>query len=133
MADGAAPTSGGLLNAVRGLADGLFASAQQRLELFALELHEEKLRAVQLFIWLSVAVFAGGLGLIFASVTAVYLFWETARLPVLITLTLVYLFVAVAAAWAARRCLKRLPKPFEASLAELRSDRACIPPRTWTN
>lgn len=133
-ADGSAPpANGGLLGAIRGLADVLLAAAHQRLELFALELREEKLRAVQLLIWLSVAVFAGALALVFASVTIVYLFWETARLPALVGLTLAYLFGSVAAAWAVRRCLKRRPKPFEASLAELRSDRACIPSPPWTN
>lgn len=123
-----ASASGGVLASLRGLAGGLLHAAHQRLDLFALELREEKLRATQLFIWLSAAVFAGALAVTFASVTLVYLFWETARLAVLIGLTVFYAAGCYVAVRGYRRCAGRHPKPFEGTLAELRSDRACIRP-----
>lgn len=126
--DGSPAGSGGLLHSVRALVDNVLASAQQRLELLALELREEKLRAVQLLIWLSAAVFAAVLSLVFGSLTLVYLFWETARLQVLLGLTAFYAIGCVVAVRGFRRCFHQMPRPFEGTLAELRSDRACIPP-----
>lgn len=125
-----APASAGLLGAIRGLADGLLESARQRVELFSLELREEKLRAVQLLIWIGAAMFAAALALTLASVTIVYLFWETARLPVLIGLTLFYAGGCAVAVHKVRRYLNRQPRPFEGTLTELQHDRACIRPQS---
>ena len=69
----------GLLGSLRGLADGLIEGVRDRLELFALELHEEKFRVIQLFIWISAAIFSAILAITFASLTIVYLFWDTAH------------------------------------------------------
>jgi uncharacterized membrane protein YqjE len=126
--DPRAPAPGGLVNAVRGLADSLLASARQRLELFALELHQEKFRAIQIFIWVSGAVFSAVMALTFLSLTVVYLFWETARLAVLGGLALFYTAGFVAILLTFRRYLARQPRPFNATLAELQNDRACTRP-----
>lgn len=128
--DAHASVSGGLLASARGLGDGLLESVRQRLELFALELREEKLRATQLLIWLSVAVFAAGLAVTFASLALVFLFWETARLAVLGGLALFYTAGCLIAVRKFRRWRAQHPKPFEATLAELQNDRACIRPRS---
>ncbi|MEO6569213.1 MAG: phage holin family protein, partial [Opitutaceae bacterium] len=91
------------------------------------ELQEEKQRLIQLFVWISVAIFTGMMALAFASFTVVYLFWESARLIVLGGLTLLYTGVATGAVLALRKQIARQSKPFAASLQELRNDRACIP------
>lgn len=125
-----APAGGGLLGSIRGLADTLLATARDRLELIAIELKEEKLRFVQLFVWVSAAIFSAILAITFASLTIVYLFWETARLAVLIGFTIVY---GVAFAVLLSRCRKlvaRQPKPFESSIDELSQDHACIRPES---
>ncbi len=125
----AAPRSG-LLGSLRDLGDGLLGSVQERLELVSIELQEEKLRLIQTFIWISAAVFAGLLAVVFASLTLVYLFWESARLAVLGGLTVFYGGVLVAVVLGFRRYLARQPKPFAATLHELGEDRACIRSRT---
>jgi len=116
----------GFLGSFRALGDGLLATVQDRLELFSVELHEEKLRLVQTFIWISAALFTGMMAITFASLTLVYLFWESARLAALGGLTLLYgaVFAAIVAGF--RRYLARQPKPFAASLQEIGEDRACI-------
>lgn len=111
---------------LRSLADGLLASAVRRLELFALELKEEKIRLIQVFIWISATVVSGVMAMTFASLSLVYLFWESARLVVLGGLALGYALVFVAVLLAFRRYLARQPPPFEASLEEFGKDRACI-------
>ena len=114
------------LSSLRALGDGLLSSVQGRLELFSVELQEEKFRLIQTFIWISAAVFAGMMAITFASITLVYLFWESARLAVLCGLTLFYVGSLVAVVIAFRRYLARQPKPFAASLSEIGEDRACI-------
>lgn len=124
------PATGGLLGSLRGLADSLLGSARERLELFALELQEEKYRAVQLFLWISAGVFSAVLAITFASLTIVYLFWETARLAVLGGFALLYGGGFVAIVLYCRKLIARQPKPFEGTLAELQQDRSCIRPQS---
>jgi uncharacterized membrane protein YqjE len=116
----------GLLGSFRTLGDSLLATVQDRLALFSVELQEEKFRLIQTFIWISGAVFTGMMAITFASLTLVYVFWESARLAVLGGLTLLYSGALVAIIVAFRRYLARQPKPFAATLQEIGEDRACI-------
>ena len=122
------PTPPGLVESLRSLGDGLIASVQDRIALFAVELQEEKFRLVQTFVWISAAVFTGMMTVMFASLTLVYLFWESARLATLGGLTLLYAGGSVAIVVAFRRYLARQPAPFAATLEEIGEDRACIHP-----
>ena len=118
--------SAGFMGSLRALGDGLIASLQDRLELFSVELQEEKFRLIQIFIWISAAIFTGVMAITFASITLVYLFWESARLAVLSGLTLLYAGALVAIIVAFRRHLARQPRPFAATLQEINTDRSCI-------
>jgi uncharacterized membrane protein YqjE len=120
----------GLVDSFRSLGDGLIASVQDRLGLFAVEVQEEKFRLVQTFVWISAAVFTGMMTVMFASLTLVYLFWERDRLAALVGLTLLYAGALVAIIVAFRRYLARQPAPFAATLEEIGEDRACIRPTT---
>jgi uncharacterized membrane protein YqjE len=122
------PHPPGLVESLRSLGDGLIASVQDRLGLFAVELQEEKFRLVQTFVWISAAVFTAMMTVMFASLTLVYLFWENARLTALGGLTLLYAGGSVAIVVAFRRYLARQPAPFAATLEEIGEDRACIQP-----
>jgi uncharacterized membrane protein YqjE len=125
--ENATSTRPGFLGSFRVLGDSLLATVHDRLELFSVELHEEKLRLVQIFIWISAAVFTGMMAITFASLTLVYLFWESARLAALGGLTLLYGAALAVIIAGFRRYLARQPKPFAATLQELEEDRACIP------
>jgi len=99
---------------------------QDRIALLSVELQEEKLRLIQIFFWISAAVFTGMMAIMFASLTIVYLLWESARLAALGGLTLLYGGALAAIVIAFRRYLARQPRPFDATLHELTADRACI-------
>jgi len=114
------------MGSLRTLCDGLIAGAEKRLELFSLELQEEKLRLIQIFIWISAVVFSGMMAITFMSLVLVYAFWESARLAVLGGLAFLYIAAFVAITAAFRRYLARQPKPFTATMSELDIDRACI-------
>jgi uncharacterized membrane protein YqjE len=120
------PGTSGLLGSLRGLADGLLGSAHDRVELLTIELHEEKYRLIQTFIWISSIVFLAALALVFVSFALVVLLWDTARLAVITTLAAGYVIGLVAAVFGFKHHLQRQPKPFAGTLAELRNDRACI-------
>jgi uncharacterized membrane protein YqjE len=123
------PTAGstGFLGAFRALGDGLLGTLQDRLHLLSIELHEEKYRLVQIFIWVSAVVFTGMMTIMFASLTLVYLFWESARMMVLCGLTFLYAGALATIVVAFRRYLARQPAPFAATLQEIGQDRSCIP------
>jgi uncharacterized membrane protein YqjE len=124
------PAAAGLLGSIRGLADGLLDSARDRIELFSLELHEEKFRIIQLFIWISAAVFSAILAITFVSLTIVYLFWDSARLAVLTGFAVVYTGVFLAVLRYCRQFVAQQPRPFESTLSELKQDRTCIRPES---
>ena len=54
------------------------------------------------------------------------LFWDTHRLAVAITMLGVYAAVAIALGTYALRRARSAPRPFTATLAELRKDRAAL-------
>lgn len=120
------PASRGFLDALKGLGEGLLGTVHDRLQLLSLEIHEEKFRLVQTFIWICAAVFTGMLAVTFASLVLVYLFWDTARLTVLGGLALFYFTALGVIVVAFRRRLARQPRPFDATLRELQEDRSCI-------
>jgi uncharacterized membrane protein YqjE len=125
----APPASAGYLSSLRHLGDGFLASVQDRLRLFTVELQEEKFRLIQTFFWISAAVFTAMMAITFASLTLVYLLWDSARLAALGGLTLLYLGTLVVIVVLFRRYLARQPDPFAATLQELGEDRACIRPK----
>jgi uncharacterized membrane protein YqjE len=123
--DNPSPSSPGFTDSLADLGDNLIGTLQERIELVSVELQEEKYRLTQLIIWLSAAVFAGVMTLSFATLTVVYLFWESARLGVLAGFTMFY---GAALAWVIvllRRSFAQ-PKPFEATIKTLKEDRECI-------
>jgi uncharacterized membrane protein YqjE len=124
--DTGTPVPTGFLASFRKLGDVLLATVSDRLELFSLELQEEKYRLIRIFLWISAGVFTGMMAVTFASLALVYLFWESARLAVLIGLAVVYTAALVAIIIAFRRFLARQPHPFAATLEEIGEDRACI-------
>lgn len=120
------PDPSGFLASLRAFGDGLLAVIKGRIHLFGVELQEEKLRLLQVFVWISAAVFAGVMAITFASLTLVYIFWEDARLTVLGGLALFYLAALVAILVCFKRYLARQPGPFEATLDEFEKDRECL-------
>jgi uncharacterized membrane protein YqjE len=120
------PAPAGYIDSLRTLADEALASVQRRIELFTVELQEEKFRVIQTFIWICAAIFSGMLAIAFISLLLVYLTWESGRLAVLGGLALFYTVACAAIVVACRRHLARQPHPFAATVQELEEDRACI-------
>lgn len=120
-----AQSSPGFTASLAELGDNLVGTLQERIELVAIELQEEKIRLVRSIIWIGAAVFAGVMVLSFATLTLVYLFWEGARLGVLAGFTLFY---GAGFAWTIvvlRRTFTE-PRPLESTIKTLKEDRECL-------
>jgi uncharacterized membrane protein YqjE len=120
------PATAGFLEAARNLADSLLTTLQDRLKLFGAELQEEKLRLIQILIWISAGILAGILLLVFATLAVASFFWETARTEALVGISIFYLLAFVSVALGLRRFLRGQPRPFDASIEEFKRDQACI-------
>lgn len=119
-------TSGGWLDSLRRTGDSLLGLAQNRFELFAVELQEEKLRALNTLVWLVVAlalIVAGvlvGLGAL-----AIYL-WSVAAYFGLIGLALVSLAAGGGLLWYIHNRIRTGPSPFSKTVDEFKKDRTCL-------
>ncbi len=118
--------SGGLLASVRVLFGTLLGMAQTRLELIATELEEERLHMARLLLYGFLALFFFGLGVLALSLLVIAAFWDTHRLAAITMVVVVYLGIALLSALCARRQLRRKPRLFSATLAEIDKDRAAL-------
>ena len=116
----------GIFGSLRRLLDTLLATAQNRVELIALELQEEKCRLVELFLWMSAVVALGMMSLAMVTLTIVVLFWNNGRLAALITLSALYLLATAGAYWGLNTRLRKGNLPFSGTVSELKKDRECL-------
>jgi uncharacterized membrane protein YqjE len=118
------PSRGGLLASLRGLAVTGLALLQNRLELLAVEIQEEKTRALSLAAYSVAAVILFGAGAIFVAAFVTVLLWESNRLLVLGIFSALFLGGGMLCLLAVRRLANAPSGLFAGSLAELAKDRA---------
>ncbi len=115
----------GILASLRRILATLLAGAQNRIELFVVELQEEKCRFVEILICLAALVALSMMTLMLITLTIVILFWDSYRLTSLCVLTGFYLVGAILA-WRAMRTRLNSGAAFADTLEELRKDQACL-------
>lgn len=125
--------SRGLFGSLAGMFDTLLATVQNRLELFAVELQEEKCRLIEALVWAAAVIFLAIMAVTMLTLTVV--FWagiilgEEALFWTLGGFTLLYVTVAYGAFRALKQRLCKRPLPFAETIAELKKDRECLRPR----
>ena len=117
--------SPGVWASLKRILDTLLATAQNRVELFAIELQEEKCRLVEAILCAAAVAAFGMMTLTLVTFTVVALFWENGRLAVLIGLSVVYL-VVTALAWRALQTRLKTRTAFTGTVGELKKDRSCL-------
>jgi uncharacterized membrane protein YqjE len=123
------PPPAGIQEKIRKLGRAGVAVLQNRVELFAVELEEQKLQLVRVLLLAGAAIFLGNTALLTISATIVVIAGDSARVPVLIGLSVVYSAAAIWAVLALRKALRSAPPPFQDSIAELKKDGDWLNPR----
>jgi uncharacterized membrane protein YqjE len=113
---------GGLFGSVRRVADTCLSSVHNRVELFALELQEEKLRLMRLLLWTGAALFATFLAMTVATIGCVFIFAPDDRPLVVIVFAILYAVVALVTWTKLRHQIKNAPPPLTDTMAELKKD-----------
>jgi uncharacterized membrane protein YqjE len=118
---------GGILEPVWKALDTAVAAAQNRLELFRVEVQEEKVRVMELALLASAIIVLGTLALTVGTVAVVMVVWNDGGLIALACLASGYAIGAFAA-WRALKARLKSEPPFAGTSEELRKDRECIRP-----
>ncbi|HBT31683.1 MAG TPA: hypothetical protein DEB15_02035 [Pusillimonas sp.] len=116
-----------LSQSVGQLASTLVSIVSTRLELFSIELAEQRLRLIRVMCLTVGAILCLVLALLVVSLLVALYFWPTEhRYLALGLLALVYLLVGLGLSWWARNELCASSVPFEATLDELKRDLALV-------
>jgi uncharacterized membrane protein YqjE len=117
------PPSARILQSFRRFCDTGLALLHNRVELFAVEVHEQKARLVKVLLLAASAIFLGNTALLVLTAAIVVLVGDDARVPVAVCLCVLYAVAAGAAFLALRKEMRSGPPPFSGTLGELRKDR----------
>lgn len=119
-------SSPGLAASLRRMGRSLLGLAQTRIELFSVELQEEKLRVLDLLLWLSVAMALGIAGLILGIGALGLFLWETWGYAGLVAVIVAALGGAAGMLWGLRRRILRGTAPFAETIGEFKKDFECL-------
>ena len=124
---GGAAARGGLLHSIKHLAHTLIGAAGTRLEIFATELEEERLRLEQLLLVALGAAICLGMAMVLCVAFVLVYFWDTPyRLLAVGLLALAFMVMAGALGWNLRARVKSRPRPFLITRGELAKDGAML-------
>ncbi len=117
--------SNGVVGTVARVIDTALATVQNRVELFSVELQEEKSRIIEAMLFAGAVLVMGSMTITLLTLAVVMMFSESARLVALSVLGLVYLTVTVVGACMLRTRLKNWVS-FQGTIGEIKKDRACL-------
>ncbi len=118
-------TSPGLFSSVKRLLNTALAGVENRIELFLVELREERSRVFDVLLLVCAAAVLGFMALLTVTVTLVVIFWDSGRVPVLVGLSAGYSLATIGIIWRLKVRLHNWSS-FSATLNELKKDRACL-------
>lgn len=113
----------GIIASLQNLASSFISIAQTRLELVRVEIEEGREHLVRLLALALFSIFCLCMGVFLVTVLLIVLFWDTHRVLVIGLMTATFLGAGGILWMKTLNMLKRMPKMFEASLAELLRDR----------
>lgn len=116
--------AGGLLASVRRVVRSVTDLAHSRVELFLIELKEERIHVVNVLILVAASVVCAGMALLLMTISLVVIFWEQ-RVLVILLLTALYAAGALATFLSLRQRLRK-HRPFTATLEQFKKDRECL-------
>lgn len=111
------------------LAATLLAIAQTRVELVATEVEEESLRYFSYLLLSLAAMFCLGVAIVLGVMLIVVLYWESNRIGVLATLTVLFALAAAMIGMRVRRQYRLKPKLLTHTMTELSRDTEMLQPQ----
>lgn len=115
-----------LLSSIKGLASTGVSIAQTRLELLSIDVQIARSKFISLLVMIICALFFLFFGLVMLALLIVIYSWEADRMLALGLLTAAFLSVGLIFAYLITQSLRKMPKLFEASIAELSKDREAL-------
>ena len=115
-----------LLSSIKGLASTGASIAQTRLELLSTDVQIARSKFISLVVMIVSALFFLFFGLVMLALLIVIYSWESDRMLALSLLTGAFLSVGLILAGLILQSLRKMPKLFEASIAELAKDREAL-------
>jgi uncharacterized membrane protein YqjE len=112
-----------LLSSLKSLVSTGASIAQTRLELISTDVQIARAQFLSLLVMVVFTLFFLFFGLVMLALLIVIYSWETDRILALSLLTSSFLAIGVILALVVLRCLKTMPRLFEATIAELVKDR----------
>ncbi|MFF7710181.1 phage holin family protein [Pseudomonas sp. NPDC007930] len=122
---GAEPAAG---SPTRGVLAGILGLLHSHVELFGIELQEQKSRTVSLLLFAGLALVFALLALVALSGLILILLWENYRIPGMIGLAVFYLLAGLFCALRLKAAVFDESSPFHATLEELAKDRERLLP-----
>ena len=114
--------AGGLLHSLGSIAPALISLLRTRLELFGIEVAEEKDRAAVIAVFAALAFALAAFSWLLVNVLVLAYFWDGHRYQAIIGLAGLYAAGAIGAALRVRALLRQRPRMFGTTLAELKKD-----------
>lgn len=105
------------------LGGAVYGLLQSHLELFSIELQEEKARSIKLFILIALSLFFSLLLVVGLSAALVIALWQDHRMAAILALCALYFVALIATLIRIKSIAKPSKSPFEATLSELTSTR----------
>ena len=116
--------SHGPIDSAKNVIESVLGLVEKRFELVAVEFQEEKYRLVDQLVRLAVVGVLGLMALFVGTIFVIVVTWDTAaRLYVIFGLAVVYGMAAWRSFVSLKRAVEDAPKPFSATVEELRKDR----------
>jgi uncharacterized membrane protein YqjE len=104
------------------MADTVLSTFRTRVELFAVEIQEEKSWLLSTLLWAAAVVFFSGLAIIFVVGMVVYLVPDVARPWVVGAFALIFVCLSIYAVVGLRRSMRDKPPPMSNTIGELKKD-----------
>ena len=114
-----------MFSSAQRLLNTALAGVENRIELFLVELREARVRVFDVVLLGCAAAVLGFMALLMVTVTLVVMFWDSARVPVLVVLSACYSLATIGVLWRLKARLRNWSS-FSATLDELKKDRACL-------
>ena len=125
MADGES-SSGGIVGGAKRLGHSVLGLLRTRIELFAVELQEEKLRAIELLAWLTVGITLAVAAILLVIGTLALFLWQRAGYAGLMGLAAGVSVAAAGVFLFLRRRIVSGPAPFSGTVGEFQKDMECL-------